>query len=314
MQQALLTNEKVNIMLPSSVYSNESTINALLRQFSKIGPLTTEVIYNTANMKWIDGEVSSLLGSLFEKVKTDYPHILQYFVSHITKTKAEQLLIRNGLLPHYLTDFEKIEDSFHTVIAYKVIDLTEDNAKDLVFKYLNDEVYSHSQWKSNFSVVEEQAEFSDSIFELVSNVLEHSRSSKILISGQFYPKKDEFRISIGDIGIGIPVTVQNETPTLLSDGERIDWATHKSMTSKTNAHARGLGLHRIKESLTNVGTLIIVSGTGYWKMNEDGFISHSKLSYQYPGTYVKISFSRNRIFDKMKTNDIMKPNTMRLPF
>lgn len=300
-------------MLPSSVYSNEATINALMKQFSQIGPFTKKVYYNTANMKWIDGEVSSLLGTLFEKVKTDYPHILQYFTSHKNQTAAEQTLIKNGLLPHYLP-VKKIEDTYNTAIAFNVIDLTETTAKDVVSNYLKAHVYSHSQWKRNFAVTQEQVEFSDSIFELVSNVLEHSRSSRMLVSGQFYPKKDEFRISIGDIGIGIPVTVQNETPELTSDGARIDWATKKSKTSKTADHARGLGLHQIKKRLTGVGTLIIVSGSGYWKMDDNGFVSYTKLSYQYPGTYVKISFSRSKVLDKMKSKDIIKPRTTQLPF
>lgn len=305
--------DKVTIMLPSSVYSNEATINSLLKQFSQIDPFTKEVHYNTANMKWIDGEVSSLLGSLFEKVKTEYPQINQYIATHKSKTAAEQTLLKNDLLPHYLP-VEKMEDTYNTAIDFNVIDLTEATAKNVVLTYLKQQVYSHQEWEKNFSVAEDQVEFSDSIFELVSNILEHSRSTLMLISGQFYPNKDEFRISIADLGIGIPITVQNETPHLTSDSERIDWATKKSMTSKTHAHARGLGLYRIKDRLTNVGSLIIVSGHGYWKMDDNGHVTQTKLSYQYPGTYVKISFSRSKVLDKMKNKDTIKPDTTELPF
>lgn len=248
----------------------------------------------------MSGELSSFVGALFEHSNSSFTNArisATTSANEIGKTKrVKDLLIRNNLLPHYISKFNRTPDKFHSTIKYSVIDLTRAafSTQDTIAisTYLEKEVYSHQQWDRNFASNASQIDFQSSIFEIGRNTSDHSRTSKIIFSGQYYPALDELRISIADLGIGIPTTVYNATPVSYSDSQRIDYATQSGMTSRTNGHARGLGLFNIKETLKGSGEITIISKFGTWKQDINGGVTLQELLNPFPGTIINITLKQ----------------------
>lgn len=258
----------------------------------------------------MSGELSSFVGALFEHSNSSFPKAKISATTSsekIGKTKrVTDLLIRNNLLPHYISKFNRTPDKFQSTLKYSVINLSHGafTSQDTVSisNYLSKEMYSHQQWNKNFANNALQIDFQSSIFEIARNTSDHSRTSKIIFSGQYYPKLDELRISIADLGIGIPGTVFNSTPAFRSDSERINYATQSGMTSRKNEHARGLGLFNIKETLRGSGEITIISQFGTWKQDIDGCVTLQELVNPFPGTIINITL-KQQIKNKVSTTD-----------
>ncbi|APS40975.1 ATP-binding region, ATPase-like [Weissella jogaejeotgali] len=305
------------ITFPSSLYTNVQSINNILNQFHGITPEYSDVIFDTENLKWIDSEISALLGALFENLNTRRPDLTLFLRHHTKPTESEKLLFKNNFLEHYLSDSNYHATTTGYTVKFSVIKITNGGLKksDLssVSEYLHEELFSHPKWGANFETYENQLGFSESIFELARNISDHSRSENLIFAGQYYPNKNEFRLAISDNGLGIPLTVKTGAQINDTDVNLIDWATKPGNTSKSGKQPRGMGLSYIGDSLIGNGELIIVSGNGFWKLNRDGIISKNTLSQKFNGTYVRISFLNDRI-KKQDTNQTSTTISAELPF
>lgn len=301
-----LSSKSYRVIFPSSLYSNISSINNILRQFNQITPEYTRIYFDTTNLKWIDSEVSALIGALFENLKTRLPGVEMFLYHHMDPSDPEKLLFKNNFLEYYLEAPNYHAKTTGYTVKFDVLKLTpgvlEKNDLKNISEYLNNQLFSHPQWENNFENLENQLGFSEAIFELARNISDHSKSENIIFAGQYYPTKNEFRLSIADNGLGIPFTVKTGAKVFGEDAALIDWATQPGNTSKDNAHPRGMGLSTIKSSLIGVGELIIVSGNGFWRLNKDGKVETSTLKQKFNGTYVRLSFLNDRIKQNKSKN------------
>ncbi|MBS0950377.1 hypothetical protein JK159_08415 [Weissella minor] len=210
-----MENEYV-ITFPSNMKSDLRTFENILKQVSNIPYDVSVIKYDITKISWVDGELSSFLACIFEYIQSRFKKVSQYVQLNETRSAAETLLIKNKLLPYYLP-IQEIPDTYHTTVPFKNFSIYNSDkqvATKQVDDYLKKYVYSHKDWSTNFGDSQEELDFSTSIYELIRNIIDHSRTNKLLISGQFYPTKEEFSLAISDIGVGIPLTVQNQTPGL----------------------------------------------------------------------------------------------------
>ncbi|OGV18110.1 MAG: hypothetical protein A2237_06235, partial [Stygiobacter sp. RIFOXYA2_FULL_38_8] len=90
------------------------------------------------------------------------------------------------------------------------------------------------------------------ISELINNVNDHSLSKiDAYIFSQFYPKLNTIKVVVGDLGIGIPNSVNEYRrklkQSILTDKEAILWAIDKNTSTKSRPHNRGKGFDNLIE-------------------------------------------------------------------
>ena len=134
--------------------------------------------------------------------------------------------------------------------------------------------------------------FRESIFEIFSNAVLHSRTRLGIFScGQFFPKKNKLDFTVADLGVGIRQNVCEYTGLNLSASQAIAWATVENNTTKGGSVPGGLGLKLLGEFIDlNGGCLQIVSDDGYWqRVNRNS--SYYSLGHRFPGTVVNIEIN-----------------------
>lgn len=87
--------------------------------------------------------------------------------------------------------------------------------------------------------------------ELINNVYDHSHSPiGAYVFCQYYPKSKEIRMAVSDLGIGIPMSVnnynrENDRPTI-SSKECVSWALELNKTTQSIPQNAGKGLDNVK--------------------------------------------------------------------
>jgi hypothetical protein len=130
------------------------------------------------------------------------------------------------------------------------------------------------------------------VIEAYINVFDHAKSPiGVITCGQYYPSMRELRITMVDMGVGIPRTVREylKQPAMTPEAA-LRWAFEPMMTTKDqNNFARGNGLKLLKSFMQdNHGKLEIYSETGYACIDDRGnHFENRQRSFQ--GTIVQIT-------------------------
>ncbi len=137
--------------------------------------------------------------------------------------------------------------------------------------------------------------FRESIFEIFSNAILHSRAELGIFScGQFFPNRNRLDFTVADLGIGIYQNVKDYTGSNISPEDSISWATEEFNTTKRGnlpGVPGGLGLKLLCEFIDlNRGCIRIVSDSGYWQ-RERGETTTKPLTYPFPGTVVSVEIN-----------------------
>jgi len=131
------------------------------------------------------------------------------------------------------------------------------------------------------------------VIEVYNNVFEHAQSPiGVITCGQYYPQKHELRLTLVDLGIGIPYKVRNhfKKPDMRAS-QTLKWVFEHQNTTKTFYGGNGLKL--LKSFITDYhGKLEIYSDKGYACIQggktEDIFEDHQ---IGFNGTLIQISIS-----------------------
>lgn len=109
------------------------------------------------------------------------------------------------------------------------------------------------------------------VLEIYLNAFEHSQSELGVFScGQHYPKRGRLKLTIFDLGVGIPHNVRTFQNRPDLPGETaIQWAFQKGTSTHPLANmTRGLGLDLLREFVSlNQGKIQIYSHDGYAKVD-----------------------------------------------
>ena len=134
--------------------------------------------------------------------------------------------------------------------------------------------------------------FRESIFEIFSNAVLHSKTEQGIFScGQFFPARHRLDFSVADLGVGMRRNIKDSLGLDLSAEAAIHWATEGRNTTKLGRVPGGLGLKLLSEFIDlNGGCIQIVSDAGYWR-REDRVTVTAPLSTPFPGTVVSVEIN-----------------------
>ncbi len=256
--------------------------NALVRLAAETQACFLEEIdIDMSRVSWFDADMCAAFGAILYRLGETLNTVK---LSNI-RPGVESILSKNGFLSHY--GGEKIPDRWGTTIPYQRFDVKDD-------RYFADYIEHELMNRSEIPVMSLglQKKFRESIFEIFSNAVLHSRTEMGIFScGQFFPKRNRLDFSVADLGVGIRRNIRDNTGLNLSSIEAINWATHGRNTTKRGSVPGGLGLKLLGEFIDlNGGCIQIVSDTGYWR-RENGTTHSMLFNHPFPGTVVSLEIN-----------------------
>lgn len=252
------------------------------------------------NTAWFDADMCAAFGGILYRLGESLNNTVN--LTNIS-SNIETILAKNGFLSHY--GREKLSDNWRTTISYQRFDVKDD-------RYFGDYIKNNLMNRSEVPAMSErlQKKFQESIFEIFSNAVLHSRTELGIFScGQLFPKRHQLDFSVADLGIGICQNIKELAGIDLSPEEAIDWATKDRNTTKRGSVPGGLGLKLLGEFIDlNGGSIQIVSDAGYWKRANKKTVT-ARLSQPFPGTVVSVEIKTDdplsyRLFSELTTADI----------
>ena len=207
---------------------------------------------------------------------------------------VEQILSKNGFLSHY--GRVEIPDRWGTTISYRQFDdiisyqRFDDKDDHYFIRYIENEFIHRPEIpKMSWGLLKK---FRESIFEIFSNAVLHSRTQLGIFScGQFFPSQNRLNFTVADRGVGIRQNIRDYEGLNLSPERAIVWATEGNTTTKRDNVPGGLGLKLLGEFIDlNKGCIEIVSDAGYWQ-RRNGKIVTKLLNYPFPGTIVSVEIN-----------------------
>lgn len=250
----------------------------------KMSYATDSVLINLSDTQFIESNFTALLGGYIFYLESKN---IDVTINKPEKGQVYTTLCKNNFLPFFNSEFFKMNDNTQTVIEFQQFDIADTIKQQKFFTLLRNGLLQNRGLNNLSDKV--LKEVSNSIIELFSNALSHSKSSSgIFCAGQFFPQKKKLDITIVDIGVGIHHNVSSFLNKDIQQDEAIEWAMQK--LNSTRGDIGGLGLHLLKELITLTGgKLEIVSNKGYY------FIKNAKegsevLEFDFPGTVVNIEF------------------------
>ncbi len=227
---------------------------------------------------WLDADMCAAFGAILYGMEDNLNTVR---LTHI-HPMIESVLKKNGFLSHY--GRTKIPDYWGTTISYKRFDADDDR---YFARYIEDEFIQRSEIPEMSTGLRKK--FCESIFEIFSNAVLHSRTKLGIFScGQLFPTRSKLNFCVADLGVGIHSNVHRYIGVDLNPEDAIEWATQANNTTKRGGVPGGLGLKLLREFVDlNGGFLQIVSDAGYWR-REDGRNNKGQLGTAFPGTVVSI--------------------------
>lgn len=230
---------------------------------------------------WFDADMCAVLGAILCRLENNLN------VVNLTNIGfgVEKILSKNGFLSHY--GRRHVSDYWETTIAYHRFDVEDDR---YFADYIEKEFIGRSEMPEMSRALLKK--FRESIFEIFSNAVLHSRTQLGVFScGQFFPNKHRLDFTVADLGVGIHKNVCEHIRTELSPEEAIDWATQEHNTTKRSNIPGGLGLNLLREFIDlNQGCIRIVSDGGYW-CRENKRTYTTRLRHSIPGTVVNVEIN-----------------------
>ncbi|MCY4613238.1 MAG: hypothetical protein OXB94_06435 [Nitrospira sp.] len=230
---------------------------------------------------WFDADMCAAIGALLYNLGENLNTVKLVNLP----PSVEKILSKNGFLSHY--GRVKIPDRWGTTISYQRFDVKDDR---YFSGYIEGEFIQRSEMPTMSPRLLKK--FRESIFEIFSNAVWHSRTKLGIFScGQFFPSRSRLDFTVADLGVGIRQNVQDHVGSDLSPEEAIDWATKGNNTTKHGDVPGGLGLKLLCEFIDlNGGCLRIASDAGYW-CRENGKTTLARLSHPFPGTVASVEIN-----------------------
>ncbi len=224
---------------------------------------------------WFSANICSMLGAILTKFQDDLNMV------GIDAGDSKNILERNGFLSFF--GHEKVPDYNNTTIPYKVLSIKDD-------RYFHNYVFREFIGKLALLNMTNalKKKLTESIYEIFINAKMHSKTEKIFVCGQFFPKKHKIEFMITDIGLGIKNVVNRAFNVNLSATQAIKWAILDKNTTKKGVSG-GIGLSLLHEFIKmNKGRVQIVSNEGFWQLDNANITTNS-FDNEFPGTMVNIS-------------------------
>lgn len=230
---------------------------------------------------WLDADMCAAFGAVLYRLGRNLNTVRLTNVP----PRIATILSKNGFLSHY--GRERIPDRWGTTIPYQRFDIKDD-------RYFAGYIETELIHRAEMPVMSPGLlkKFRESIFEIFSNAVLHSRTELGIFScGQFFPKRDRLDFSVADLGVGMRRNIQENAGLDLSSEAAIEWATQGQNTTKRGSVPGGLGLKLLSEFIDlNGGCIQILSDAGYWRRAQRKTFT-APLSHAFPGTVVNVEIN-----------------------
>ena len=230
---------------------------------------------------WFDADMCAAFGAILYNLGAKLNTVRLTNIPH----KVQNILSRNGFLSHYGRN--RIPDDWGSTITYQRFDTKDDRFFSGYIEY--ELIYRSEMPKMSLGLLKK---FRESIFEIFSNAVLHSRTKRGIFScGQFFYNRNKLDFTVADLGVGMCENIKTHTGLNFSPEEAIEWATKGNNTTKRGNVPGGLGLKLLGEFVDlNGGCIQIVSDAGYWqRKNRQTFTA--RLSERFPGTVVSVEIN-----------------------
>jgi hypothetical protein len=245
------------------------------------GCVFEEIEIDLGDTEWFDADMCAPFGAILYRLGALMNSVRLVNIP----LDVERILSKNGFLSSY--GRRKIPDTWGTTIPYRRFEVKDDR---YFGEYIEAEFVTRSEMpRMSRRLVKK---FRESVFEIFSNAVIHSRTEHGIFScGQYFPKRNRLDFSVVDLGTGIRRNIKELRGLDLPAEEAIKWATSGRNTTKRGPVPGGLGLKLLLEFIKlNGGRIQIISDGGYW--NADRFeTSTSRLGAPFPGTIVALEIN-----------------------
>jgi len=271
----------MTIRLPA-IRHDRAGFEALVRLSAETeGHYLSRIEIDMSQADWFDADMCALFGAILYRLG-DRLNTIQL---EKIRPSIAQILSKNGFLSNY--GRQKRPDTWGTTIPYQRFDVKDDR---YFASYIERELVNrHEMPKMSDGLLKK---FRESVFEIFSNAVGHSRTELGIFScGQFFPKRKRLDFSVVDLGIGIRRNVKENAGLDLAADKAIAWATEGRNTTKRGRIPGGLGLKLLREFIDlNRGRIQIVSDAGYW-ISWQGKVQSGRLNHAFPGTVVSLEIN-----------------------
>jgi len=272
----------VRIALPEIRHDQEG-FNALVSLSDQSSDCFLEDIeIDLEATSWFDADMCAVLGAILYRLSENLNTVTLIRIC----PGVEKILSKNGFLSHY--GRAKIPDHWGTTIPYQRFDVKDDR---YFADYIENELIRRSEIPDMSPGLLKK--FRESIFEIFSNAVLHSRTKLGIFScGQFFPARHRLDFSVADLGVGMRQNIKDTLGLNLSPEDAIAWATKGRNTTKRGRIPGGLGLKLLGEFIDlNGGCIQIVSDAGYWRRENRETITRAFNKHAFPGTVVSIEIN-----------------------
>ncbi|MHB8579331.1 MAG: hypothetical protein ACYDA4_05660 [Ignavibacteriaceae bacterium] len=215
------------------------------------------------------------------------------------KSKVDAYLSAIGLFEFCKTNYEEpktieIIPSLSAMPLRRITPVTMDNYILLAQSYF-----------SQHCTTKDISFLNITISELINNVQDHSQSPiDAYIFCQLYPRQNIIKVVVGDLGIGIPVSVNNflksQNKSVFTDKDAISWAVGQNTSTKSQPHNRGKGLNNLVEFIQFNGSIMhIYSNSGLLIAAKDGTDLRENNIRNFGGTIIQMDIN----IDNLPAND-----------
>ena len=286
------TPKKIN--LKGSFVTKAYTHNYFSKTFYNIVQENPEqVLLDLSRLDYIDANLSAFLLAGSYYLNREYS-IKLLFDSKSIPDKLN-VLARNGLLGkmNYGLNTPCPTDERHSTIHVNAFKFDE---VDNFIGYIRKDFLGHRSLKTLSSNKKEK--ISSNYCELFDNAGVHgTEEHPIFTCGQYFPKKEEIKFSMVDLGNGFLRNVSDYTNGKIKTSfEAIKWAFKSKNSTKKDAPG-GLGLPNLYELCVNQrGAIQITSGDCYLEINPFPINGVNKLTacktnHFLPGTVINLTLS-----------------------
>lgn len=272
----------MRLVLPQQIRHDYAGFEALTQLHARAKDLFLEEIeIDMGTTVWFDADMCAVFGAILYRLGDNLNTVNLVNIP----SGVESLLSKNGFLSHY--GRLSIPDSWGTTISYQRFDVTDDR---YFSGYIEAEFIPRSEMPEMSKGLLKRCR--ESIFEIFSNAVLHSRTSMGIFScGQFFPRKNRLDFTVADLGVGIRQNVSEYLRQDISADQAIVWATEENNTTKGGPVPGRLGLKLLCEFVDlNGGRLQIASDYGYWRRSNRKS-SSSQLGHLFPGTVVNLEIN-----------------------
>jgi hypothetical protein len=222
-------------------------------------------------MNFFDANMSAILLAMIQKVEDDNGTSVDINLTQIDE-KCE-VLRRNGFAS-YIEGSDRPLDPRRSTVPLMTFRSTD---VDSFVSYIENDFLKHRGLEGKLSKGMERKR-------------KDSYNEPLYTCGQFFPKKNHFKFTMVDVGVGFLENIERKDPSITTYGRAIDWALKGGNSTKKGKTRGGTGLSTILAYCREFkGQFHIISGDCYWVFTGTE-IEKFKLNQYFCGTTVHLIF------------------------